>query len=112
MARLPGDPSPWGHLRYALGLRLPAEHRDWIRHDLTDAGWRGRMITRHLAVMLPLCSPLALMPGEWWLRLMVPGLALLSSALVVVSGANDLRDARLRRHDITVHGDPDRPRHP
>ena len=40
MARLPGDPGVAGWLLFAVGFRLPAENRDWVRHELTDAGWR------------------------------------------------------------------------
>ncbi|HEX2315314.1 MAG TPA: DUF5313 family protein [Thermomonospora sp.] len=107
MTRIPGDPGPWGHVRYALGFRLPPANRDWVRHDLTDAGWRGRLMARHLALMVPICTILALLPGVWWLHLAVPLLALLASTFTVAISANDLRDARLRQHDL-----PPPPRHP
>lgn len=104
MTRLPGDPSPWRRAGYALGFRLPPENREWVWHDLTDAGWRGRLLLRHLAVMLPLCALLALLPGAWWLRVAVPLLALLTSALTVLVSADDLRRARLRRHGLPPAG--------
>jgi hypothetical protein len=102
MARLPGDPGVARYLRYAFGFRLPAEHRDWVRHDLTDAGWRGRMVTRHLGVMIPFCLLLALLPGPWSLRLSVCALALAGSTFVVAVSAADLRRARLRQHGLPV----------
>jgi hypothetical protein len=102
--RLPGDPDPWQRVRYALGFRLPAANRDWVRHDLTDAGWRGRLMLRHLTVMLPICGLLALLPGEWWLRLAVPALALLAGSLSVAVTADDLRNARLRQHGLPPAG--------
>ncbi|MCP9967428.1 DUF5313 domain-containing protein [Actinomadura madurae] len=72
MARLPGDPGPLRRARYALGFRLPPGDLDWVRHDLTDAGWRGRLLLRHLYVMAPVCLLLALLPGPVWVRVAVP----------------------------------------
>ena len=43
---------PLGWLRFAYGFRLPAENVHWVRHELTDAGWRGRTVLRHLAVIV------------------------------------------------------------
>ena len=40
MSRLPGDPGALGWLRFTYGFRLPAENVHWVRHELTDAGWR------------------------------------------------------------------------
>ena len=109
MTRLPGDPGPLRHIRYALGFRLPPDNRDWVRHDLTDAGWRGRILARHLGVMIPICVLLGLMPAEWWIRLLVAGLALLSSTFVVAVSAGDLRTARLRQHGLASPADPEPP---
>ena len=61
MARLPGDPGVAGWLRFAAGFRLPAENLDWVRHELTDAGWRGRTVLRHLAVIIPICAIVAVL---------------------------------------------------
>lgn len=104
MSRLPGDPGPWRWVLYALGFRLPAGNRDWVRHDLTDAGWRVRILVRHLALMVPICVLLGLLPAEWWVRLMVGLLALLASTFTVVISAGDLRDARLRQHGLRPRG--------
>ena len=61
MARLSGDPGVGRWLRFAVGFRLPPENRDWVRHELTDAGWRGRTVLRHLAVILPICAVVAVL---------------------------------------------------
>lgn len=100
MSRLPGDPGPLGRARYALGFRLPERNRDWVRHDLTDAGWRGRILLRHLCVMVPVCALLALLPGPAWVRASVPLLALVASTLTVAISSDDLRRSRLRRHGL------------
>jgi hypothetical protein len=105
--RLPGDPGLGGKLKFALGLRLPAANREWVRHELTDAGWRGRTVLRHLTVMLPICAILALLPGPAWLRVMVPLLAFIGSVFIVTVYADDIRIARLRQHDLPVPDDPD-----
>ncbi|HEX6469086.1 MAG TPA: DUF5313 family protein [Streptosporangiaceae bacterium] len=96
-------------VRYALGFRLPADNLDWVRHDLTDAGWRGRMMARHLALILPCCVALGALPAEWWIRVVVPALALSASTLVVLLTATDLRAARMRQHGLRApgrHSDP------
>jgi Family of unknown function (DUF5313) len=100
VTRLAGDPGPWRFVRYSLGFRLPADNRDWVRHDLTDVGWRGRMVARHLAAMTPVCVILALLPGEWWIRFLAILLALGTSTFVVAVSAGDLRMSRLHRHGL------------
>ncbi|WP_345353689.1 DUF5313 family protein [Actinoallomurus liliacearum] len=107
MTRLPGDPGPLRRARYIMGFRLPPENLSWVRHDLMDAGWRGRMMARHLVLMVPVCVGLALLPAEAGIRVAVVALALLSSAFVVVISAGDIRRARLRQHGLPV---PDEPR--
>lgn len=87
-------------------MRLPEENLDWVRHDLTDAGWRGRMLARHLALMIPICVLLGLLPAAWGVRVAVGLLALLSSTFVVALNATDIRRARLRQHGLP---DPDQP---
>jgi hypothetical protein len=118
MARLPGDPSVAGWLRFSAGFRLPAGNRDWVRHELTDAGWRGRTVLRHLAVIIPVCVALAVLaamlsPAPLWLILMTIVLILSSSIFTVAAYADDIRASRLRQHGLDVPDDPDlgRPSH-
>ena len=94
-------------MRFACGLRLRAENKEWVRHELINAGWRGRLVARHLAVMIPVCLLLALLPGPIWLRVMVPALALAGSVFTVAVYADDIRAARLRQHGLPVPDDPD-----
>ncbi|WP_131742001.1 DUF5313 family protein [Actinomadura roseirufa] len=100
MSRIPGDPNPLQRVAYALGFRLPPGNRDWVRHDLTDAGWRSRLLMRHLALMVPLSALLALLPGPLWVRVTVPLLAIVASTLTVAISSDDLRRARLQRHGL------------
>ena len=113
MPRLPGNPSVGGWLLFAIGFRLPPRNRDWVRHELTDAGWRLRVILRHLTVMIPICVLLSLLPGPPWLRIMVPALARVGSLFTVTIYADDIRAARLRQHKLPVPNDHDlgRPTH-
>ncbi len=113
VTRLPGDPSIVGKVLFNVGFRLPAKNRDWVRHELTDAGWRLRVMLRHLTVMVPICVLLALLPGPGWLHIMVPALALVGSLFTVAVYADDIRAARLRQHKLPVPNDPDlgRPTH-
>jgi hypothetical protein len=113
VTRLPGDPGAGGKVRFALGGRLPERNREWVRHELTDAGWRTRLTLRHLVIMLPLCAVLALLPGAAWIRIAVPGLFLICSVGIVAMYADDIRVSRLRRHGFEPPDDPDlgRPSH-
>ena len=51
-----------------------------MRHDLTDAGWRGRAFVRALVQVLPVAALLALLPGSWYIHLMMPLFVLLCAA--------------------------------
>jgi uncharacterized protein DUF5313 len=118
MTRLPGDPGPLGWLRFAYGFRLPARNIHWVRHELTDAGWRWRTLIRHLAAIVPICAILAvvltiLLPTQLWVIAMMVALILSGSVLTVALYADDLRAARLRQHGLPVPSDRDlgRPTH-
>jgi Family of unknown function (DUF5313) len=118
MARLAGDPGVGRWLRFAVGFRLPAENRDWVRHELTDAGWRFRTVLRHLAVIIPVCVIVAvllgaLLPAPGWLSLAMVALILCGSIFSVAAYADDIRASRLRQHGLEVPNDPDlgRPSH-
>ena len=113
MSRLPGDPSAGRKALFALGVRLPDRYRDWVRHDLTDAGWRGRLTLRHTLVMLPIAAALAAFPGPLFIHIMVPALFLICSVGIVAMYADDIRVSRLRRNGIEPPDDPDlgRPSH-
>ena len=98
--------------------RLPPENRDWVRHELTDAGWRSRTVLRHLAVIIPVCAAVAvalltLSPASAWFAVMMVGLVLCGSVFTVAAYADDIRASRLRQHGLDVPDDPDlgRPSH-
>lgn len=60
------------------------------------------MLARHLALMVPVCVLLGLLPASWGIRVAVGLLALLSSTFVVMVNSNDIRRARLRQHGLPV----------
>jgi len=112
MARLPGDPGVLAWLKFSAGFRLPAENRDWVRHELTDAGWRWRTVLRHLAIIIPLCAIVAaglllLSPAPAWFAVMMVALILCGSVFTVAAYADDIRASRLRQHGFDVPDDPD-----
>jgi hypothetical protein len=118
MARLPGDPGVGRWLRFAIGFRLPEDNLDWVRHELTDAGWRGRTVLRHLAVILPICAVaaallLVFLPASIWLAVAMVALILCGSVFTTAAYADDIRASRLRQHGLDVPDDPDlgRPSH-
>lgn len=112
MARLAGDPGVFRWLAFAAGFRLPPRYRDWVRHELTDAGWRLRTVLRHLAVIIPVCAilvvvlgVLAPVPVSLWVTMVT--LILCGSLFTVTVYANDLRVTRLRQHGLEPPDDPD-----
>ncbi len=107
MIRLPGDPSAGRKILFTLGVQMPGRYREWVRHELTDAGWRGRLTGRHLMVTLPVAAALAALPGPLFIHLMVPALFLICSVGIVAMYADDIRVNRLRRHGLTPPDDPD-----
>ena len=118
MGRLPGDPGLGRQALFALGARLPERTREWVRHELTDAGWRWRTVVRHLVVILPVCLIVVLvleefLPAPAWVSAMMVTLILAGSVLSVAAYADDIRAARLRQHGLPVPNDPDlgRPTH-
>ena len=100
MSRLPGDPNAGRKVLFALGFRLPDRNREWVRHELTDAGWRGRLTVRHLLVTLPVAAALAAFPGPLFIHIMVPALFLICSVGIVAMYADDIRVSRLRRNGL------------
>jgi hypothetical protein len=112
MARLEGDPGILAWLKFAAGFRLPAENLDWVRHELTDAGWRWRTVLRHLAVIIPICAIVAVLllllsPAPVWFAIMMVVLILVGSVFTVAAYADDIRTTRLRQHRLDVPDDPD-----
>jgi len=67
------------------------------------------MLARHLALMVPVCVLLGLLPAGWGIRVAVGLLALLSSTFVVMINSADIRRARLRQHGLPMPDD--RPPH-
>src|SRR5215469_3745132 len=112
MVRLEGDPGPLRWMAFSLGFRLPEENNDWVKHELTDAGWRLRTVVRHLAVIVPICVIVAVvllvwLPAPSWLSVMMIALILAGSIFTVAAYADDIRATRLRQHGLDAPDDPD-----
>lgn len=105
-----GDPTPGQRLVYAFGGRLPEPQREWVRHDLTDAGWRGRAMLRALVQVVPVAAALAFLPGPASVHVFLPLLVLLSGLFVAAAYGEDLRDRRLRQHGLPTPRREDPPR--
>jgi hypothetical protein len=112
MSRLPNDPSVLGKLRFAAGARLGSRYLPWVRHDLTDAGWRWRMGGRHLPLVLPPAVAFGLLPGPAYLHWMLPALIVAPSVFLTAAYGDEIRAARLRQHGLPVPVDNDLGRPP
>jgi hypothetical protein len=97
-------------LRYAFGLRLPVELHEWVRHDLTDADWRMREITR---VGVQCAIPVGIimfLPGPWVIRVFTAVLLVVGALFVVAAYGEEMRDRRLDQHDLDVPSPEERPK--
>lgn len=107
MTRIPGDPGPRRWLLFAIGLRLPPENREWVRHELTDAGWRSRAAVRQLVLVIPVAAAFVALPGPWSLKVTLMLLVLVGGLLISLMYADSVRASRLRQHDLPVPEDRD-----
>ena len=63
------DPLHW--LWYAMGGKLPAAYRRWVRDDITRRTWPLRHLLRLLVQLAPFSLVLLLLlPGPLWVRVM------------------------------------------
>jgi hypothetical protein len=106
-SRLDGDPSAGRWLRYAIGLRLPPENSEWVRHDLTDAGWRLRGLSRQLVFLVPIAAAFVALPGPLSDRIYLVLLVLIGGLFVGLVYGDSLRASRLRQHGLPVPTDRD-----
>ena len=107
MTRIPGDPGLRRWLLFGIGLRLPPENREWVRHELTDAGWRARAAIRQLVLVVPVAVAFAALPGPWSLKVTLMVLVLVGGLSVSLIYADSVRASRLRQHDLPVPEDRD-----
>ncbi len=109
MPRSPGAPSLGQWLRYAAGGRLPG-HRDWVRHDLMDAGWQGRLLARNMLQLLPFVLVLGGLGAAFLDPLsatLLVALVPLAALITIGAAAEQVRERRLRQHGLPVPDDPD-----
>jgi hypothetical protein len=95
-------PGPLARARYLCGARLPVRWQEWVRHDLTDPGWRERVVVRSMIQVLPFVVLGAFVPGPAWVHVGVPAVIVLSNLLIVGPFSEELRDARLRQNGLPV----------
>lgn len=107
MSKLEGDPGALRWLQFAIGLRLPAKYREWVLHDLTDAGWRLRALLRQLVLLVPIAAIFLALPGEWMIRISIAALIVLGGSFVSLAYGDSLRASRLRQHHLPVPEDRD-----
>lgn len=102
-----GDPGLLRWLWFAIGFRLAPPYREWVRHELTDAGWRVRALGRQLVVLVPVAGAFLALPGPWSLRIGIAALIIFGGLLIAATYGDSLRASRLRQHRLPVPEDPD-----
>lgn len=94
-----GRPRLGARLRYAFGFALP-QHLDWVRHDLTDPGWRWRAMGRLAIQVSPFVVVIALLPIDPQLRIYMVAFIVLTTAFLAAAYADVWRDRRLAQHGL------------
>jgi len=102
-----GDPGLLRWLWFAIGFRLAPPYREWVRHELTDAGWRVRALVRQLVILVPIAAVFVALPGQWIIRIALAVLVLFGGTFVTLAYGDTLRASRLRQHSLPVPEDPD-----
>ncbi len=102
-----GKPSVGGRLRYLVGGSLP-KHREWVRHDLLDPGWRLRVLGRVSLQLLPFVIIALVVPGiDGVARALLEALLVISALMTAATAAEQIRNRRLRQHGFPIPDDPD-----
>ncbi|NIH80670.1 DUF5313 family protein [Amycolatopsis viridis] len=91
-------PHPFLWLWYAIGGRLPDEHRTWVLHDVTTRSWLWRHAARASVLLLPLMLVWLLLPGPLTLRLSLVLMAGLVGFFYSLVYAEESGENRLRKH--------------
>lgn len=91
-------PNPARWLWYAIGGRLPEQHRSWVLHDVTAKTWIWRHAARAAVLLLPLMLVWLLLPGPLTLRLSLVLMAGLVGFFYSLVYAEESGENRLRKH--------------
>lgn len=94
-------------LRYAFGGRLPPALSEWVRHDLTDADWRWRLVLRVLVQCVLPAAVLAVLPADPQVRVLMVALVVCGALFTAAAYGDELRDRRLRQHGLLPPQHPD-----
>jgi hypothetical protein len=94
--------------RYVFGGRLGDEHLAWVFHDLTDRGWVWRILRRVSVQLLPFELVAAVLPGlNLFERALLLAILPLSALMTTAIASEQVRNRRLRQHDLPIPIDPD-----
>jgi hypothetical protein len=94
-------------LKYAFGGRLPERYDEWVLLDLTGPDWRIREVGRILLFALVPITGLLMLPGRIEIRIYTALFVLLGPLFVGLAYGDELRDRRLRQHNLLPPQGPD-----
>jgi hypothetical protein len=93
-------PNPAHYLAYCYGKILPAQYRDWVRHDLAGTGARTRNLVRVMIPAALIVAPLWLIPATLGMHLAMSLLLLLPCVYFAHALDKIWRAHRLRQHGL------------
>ena len=96
-------PNRFHYAAYCYGKVLPAQYRDWVRHDLAGNGARTRNLVRVMIPAALIVAPLWLIPTTLGMHLAMSLLLLLPCVYFAHALDKIWRAHRLRQHGL----DPD-----
>jgi len=94
-------------LRYAFGGRLPPRYDEWVLRDLTGPDWRLREAGRIMLFAVVPITVLLLLPGPLEIRIYAALFVLIGPLFVGLAYGDELRDRRLRQHDLLPPNGPE-----
>ena len=93
-------PKRFHYAAYCYGKVLPAQYRDWVRHDLAGNGARTRNLVRVMIPAALIVAPLWLIPASVGMHLAMSLLLLLPFVYFTHALDKIWRAHRLRQHGL------------
>jgi hypothetical protein len=93
-------PTPWQHVTYSYGRRLPDSMNTWVSHDLAGVGAVRRNMVRMAIPPLLVLAPFWLIPATLYVHLEMTAPIYIWALLMSLALNKIWRRYRLAQHDL------------
>jgi hypothetical protein len=87
-------------IAYDLGGTLPESLHGWVRNDLVGHGAERRYLVRFLVPVIPVFMVVLLLPGPFWVRVIMLTMMAVPMIVFTVSLSYVFRRFRLTQHGL------------